>query len=205
MNISTQPAAGDHIAVDAPAFIGRMIKRTLTTRHRKCRHWHDAIVLDSPRGLLVYNEGWPYSRHDPLDSYLKGIEKRGGRWAVTRPAWVNDADLALREQWRRHINTGAKFLVGNRYPLKDLWCIYKKQNRVLRRIRILKPSEKAHFYCTSAVRHLWKFNSVKPWEPRALVGERLPAPIHMEHAMRDGDLILVTQSQPGFFESMSQP
>ena len=197
--------SGDHLAIDYPSFMGRRIKATLSTRRRRCHHWHDAIVLQRDGRLCVYNETWPYSRIDPLEQYLDWVQKKGGRWAVTRPCWVDAETADVQAQWRRHIDTATRFMTGNRYPLKDLWCIYKRQNRLLRRIRILKPNERAHFYCTSAVGHVWGNSPVHPWVPAALAAERLPAPIHMEHAMRDGDLVFVCQSEPSFFEAMSSP
>ena len=205
MNAHEHIQPGDHLAVDYPSFMGRRIKATLSTRKRRCHHWHDAIIVKRDGKLCVYNETWPYSRIDDLQEYLDWVIKKRGRWAVTRPVWLDAKPADLKAQWRRHIDTSAYFMTGNRYPLKDLWCIYKKQNRLLRRVRILKPNERAHFYCTSAVLHLWQRNPVHSWTPDTLAGQRLPAPIHMEHAMRDGDLVFVLQSAPGFFEQMAQP
>lgn len=205
MNALDQIQSGDHVAVDYPSFMGRRIKATLSTRKRRCHHWHDAIVIRRKGELCVYNETWPYSRIDPLAEYLQWVVKKRGRWAVTRPDWVDAKPLALQERWRRHIDTAAYFMTGNRYPLKDLWCIFKRQNWFLRKLRILKPNERAHFYCTSAVRHLWQHNPIYAWVPDALARQRLPAPIHMEHAMRERELAFIVQNEPGFFEQMSEP
>jgi hypothetical protein len=197
-HINILPEPGDLLHVRNRNLLGNRIRAVVGSEHD-----HDAIFCHDRKGdLCIYNERWPHSHLDLATDYFAKLDKAGAQWCITRPRWVVEAELGKAHpanliEWRRELNETCQDMEGNYYPPRNLWVVYKRSTKLLSWLPS-KPNDKAHF-CSAAVRHILLRNREYPWAPRHVMPVKLAAPIHFGRDIRDGDLVVISNS-PGFDE-----
>jgi hypothetical protein len=127
----------------------------------------------------------PAAHEVDLDAYLTSLYKSGGTAILLRPdAFIGGIpeplQIKLAKAWREMANTDY-----------DKRSIRMFMRMIFRKRAHIRDNDKEQLYCTEGTILPLVMNMVKPWEPDILKNEKYPAPIHVEHLMRQRRVMFV--------------
>ena len=198
-----QAKTGDVICVRNTGLFSKATIKVLSGGRRPCIHSHDGVVYGSKQKYSVLNIAPLWSSSDPIRKYLTKIEHRGGAWAICRLKAVDGydtktrTDMILSKNWIRLRCSRNK---GKWYPFKDIYILAKRVTGLDKHLKWIKH-ERKNYHCTHFWKHIWWDNPYVSVQPRDL-HHQLPAPIHTEHVMERGEMVLIAESHKGFYDAM---
>jgi hypothetical protein len=176
----TRAQPGDLLAVRSRSMMGFFIRRMLSKGLHPCHTNHNAPVFGRVPRILQIEP--PTARIMWLSDYLADLYRHGGKAILLRPDSFLDGvppDLAT------HFDAEYTQLAGLKY---DRMSIRMFLRMIYRKAAQVPANGKASIYCTEGSLIPILINTIKPWKPDILKNEGYPAPIHIEHLIRQNRL-----------------
>ena len=187
----------DIFCVRTYGLAGAVIRTALSSRRKRRFVWtnHNAPVWVDDNGNLFVTQIEPWrNKTYSISEYFELLKRERADWFVCRPAildHVAEYDPTIIDTLQPKAAEFWKSIEGHKYPLRDLWVLYR--NLVLwplKRIGLIKP-DLAHVYCTEGVKEGFKKIHISLM---CIGNEDFPHPGHIENGCRTKELIFVAGS-----------
>jgi hypothetical protein len=172
---------GDVLHVRSKTFFGFWIRRMLSLGLNKCWGNHNAPVYEVDGRLYILQIEAPAAYEMLLSDYLHQTYERGGRVILLRP------DVLCKRRSPKQIS-GIQFatqrwrlMIGMKYDKRGIRMFLRM---VFRQSAHVDENTKERIYCTEGT-----------FDP--LVFNPYPAPIHVEHLLRQERLVFVAGDEVG--------
>jgi hypothetical protein len=185
---------GDVLHVRSKTFFGFWIRRMLSLGLNKCWGNHNAPVYEVDGRLYILQIEAPAAYEMLLSDYLHQTYERGGRVILLRP------DVLCKRRSPKQIS-GIQFatqrwrlMIGMKYDKRGIRMFLRM---VFRQSAHVDENTKERIYCTEGTFDPLVFNPYIGWQPDMLKNEQYPAPIHVEHLLRQERLVFVAGDEVG--------
>jgi hypothetical protein len=184
-SITAHATTGDILAVRTAGLFGFAIRCLLSRGLKRCFTNHNAPVYRH-LGKIKTMQFEPPSAHEvELTQYLTDLYNRGGRAVLLRPdAFMEGIPATL----QRHLVNEWRNMEGFPYDKRSIRMFLRM---IFRQRAHVVDNDKERLYCTEGTVLPIRYNAIKPWKPDGLKNEAYPAPIHVEHLIRQERLVCV--------------
>lgn len=194
---------GDDLAVRMPGLIGWLTRKALSGAIETCWSSHNSQFIQRDGYVDAFHMRPDRNRVFTLYAYEAWLKDLGSDWVLTRPAWVHQTEPEIVTPWRQQYSAWILKHAKDDYPEASICAL--GLNIILRPLIShgwIKPN-KTTFHCTAMGVTGWRSTAIA-WEPAATrnIPAYTVAPLHIERAMREGDMVLVAESKSGTFDKI---
>jgi hypothetical protein len=184
-SIVAHAATGDILAVRTTGIFGFAIRCLLSRGLKRCFTNHNAPVYRKGGEMRTMQFEPPSASEWPLDGYLTKLYQGGGTAILLRPdAFLGGIVPALQHRLTFEWQNMEGMPYDKRSIRMFLRMIFRKRAHVA-------ENDKDRMYCTEGTLLPIVNNIYRQWKPDILENERYPAPIHVEHLVRQNRLVFI--------------
>lgn len=194
---------GDILHVRSSTFFGFWIRRMLSLGLYRCWGNHNAPVYKDDNGeLKILQIEAPSAYEMSLADYLRQTLESGGLVLLLRPDVLCKYRLTARQRCGIKLATERwQAMIGTPYDKRGVRMFLRM---VFRQSAHIEENTKDRMYCTEGTLDPIAFNSYIGWNPDTLKNEAYPAPIHVEHLIRQERLVFVAGDDAGLDQIISR-
>lgn len=186
---------GDVLHVRSKTFYGFLIRRMLSLGMDKCWGNHNApIYADNNGRLHILQIEAPAAYEMLLTDYLYRMLERGGRAILLRPDVLCKRRSARQLAGVQYATERWRSMIGMPY---DKHGIRMFARMIFRKSAHIEEDDKERIWCTEGTVDALVYNPHLGWSPDTLKNETYPAPIHVEHLVRQERLVFVAGDVKG--------
>jgi hypothetical protein len=188
--------SGDVLHVRSKTFFGRMIRRMLSLGLNRCWGNHNAPVYHDENGRMkILQIEAPAAHEMALSDYLHQTHEKGGRVLLLRPDALCKRRSPKQTAGIQYATERWRSMIGMEYDKRSIRMFARM---VFRKAAHIEENDKERMYCTEGTLDALVYNPHLGWSPDTLKNEQYPAPIHVEHLLRQERLVYVAGDAEGF-------
>jgi hypothetical protein len=196
MSILRNAKAGDILHVRSKSFFGYWIRRMLSLGMNRCWGNHNAPIYADANGRLhILQIEAPAAYEMLLADYLCQTYEKGGRVLLLRPDVLCKRRSPKQTAGIQYATERWRSMIGMEY---DKHSIRMFVRMVFRKSAHIEENTKERIYCTEGTLDALVYNPHLNWQPDMLKNETYPAPIHVEHLLRQERIVYVAGDEEGF-------
>ncbi len=174
---------GDILMVRTRGVFGFFIRRMLSLGLHKCYTNHNAPIFGMYPRTVQFEP--PKAHLESLFKYLLRLKDSGGRYMIVRPDSYVGVRNPISDEYLESIWMSKN---GTPYDKRSIRMFVRM---IFRKSAKVDSNSKIKDYCTEGTLKPLLANTHIPWVPDILKYEEFPAPIHMEHLIREYRVVFV--------------